>query len=135
MKSVELVYWLQGFFELAELLPPPKEKELILRTEHYQCILKHIDLVKTYEKEKTLPIVHLLEGIIAGYLASLSAEDSTSGYIQAVNVTKEIRNRMNDLFEHVIDPSYGKENQQALNQVHQERRPRPDSGSDRRIRC
>jgi hypothetical protein len=136
MKSIELVYWLQGFFELIELTPPPKEKETILNKEHYQCIQNHINLVKTFEKEKALPFIHWLEGFISGYLVSLSTEDSVSGYAQAVNTTKEIKTRLNDLFEHTIDPSYGKD-QSALNQAH---RPRPPHGllrpdSDRRVRC
>jgi hypothetical protein len=153
MKSTEFCYWLQGFFELSHLttgiyapLPRagegnPAAAELFLQKAHYQCIQNHIDLVKTFEGEKVLPFVHWLEGCIAGYLVSSAATDqhadydSNAGHAQAVDITKEIQTRLNDLFEHVIDPSYGKDKQEAMNQAHSGPRPSRIHDTDRRLRC
>lgn len=133
MKSTEFAYWLQGFFELNHLTEGTGLKDLILQKGHYECIQDHINLVKTYESEKVMPFVHWLEGFIAGYLVSSTTDDNNAEYTRAVNTTKEIQTRLGNLFAHEIDPSYGKEKQEAMNKVHSG--ARPPRNEDRRIRC
>jgi len=147
MRSVEFCYWLQGFFELSHLTEgvyashtdgKPAATTLFLQKPHYQCIQDHINLVKTYEGAKVLPFVHWLEGCIAGYLVSSAATndyDAAPAFAQAVDITKEIQTRLGNLFAHEIDPSYGKDKQDAMNQAHTGTRPSRIHDSDRRLRC
>lgn len=125
MKTQDLVYWLQGFFELGDLtieatdIEQKTDQEMTLLPEHYVCILKHIELVKNYEKEKTHSFVHWLDG----YLTAATNEKPSLETI--LKISKEVRQRVSSMFTHEIDKSYGDDTvADTRNKIHGPRRNR-----------
>lgn len=135
MKTQDLAYWIQGHFELGDLISSDGEGAgipIVLNSRHHDCILKHIALVKTYEGQKTNPFVHWLEGLIVGFRVAGRDDDHSMAQI-----SKEIREKIAELFVHVIDPSYGdKEMQETLTRTHGPRQTRNSGiGSGIQFKC
>ena len=94
MKNNEFCYWLQGFFELRSSL---QETDLPVPT--WPIILNHINLVKQVEKIPH-PYIAWLEGVL------MTA--TSQGYF-STEIETELKNRLNKVFEHEIDPSYAED--------------------------
>lgn len=132
MKTSEFAYWLQGYFELREDDAPLTVKQCVV-------IQNHINLVKTRLKEKKTKArcdLHTRVEVMlhAHTLCKISLGELTP-------VIKELTARE---FQHVIDPSYMKteEEKTKLLDVHDGKRlPRNDGYtggggfSDRRYGC
>ena len=99
MKATEFCYWLQGFFELA----PPDEG--ILTLDRIRLIQKHLRLVEAVEKR--------LVGFPA-WLDGFLEDTTTTG---SPSRTARVRERLAAEFKHVIDGSYGGD-QDHMNHVH-----------------
>ena len=106
MESVNFVFWLQGFFEISEAEElTPKQVEMIRR---------HMELVYAYEKNPKFLFIDYLNRILK--IASIG--EATELEIDKAQVA-EIKQKLNYVFEHVVDPSYGNaQTQNALNQIH-----------------
>ena len=102
MKAVEFCYWLQGAFELADLLSWTQT--------HVQCVAKHVALVKaTDQAQQPQACVDFVDWLTV----ALDFIPTSSGNSAQV---RTIRERLNKLFEHAIDPLYA--SAAALNAAH-----------------
>jgi hypothetical protein len=153
MKFDQFAYWLQGYFELgdhfdAESLEASKTKKAtpFLTITQVQCVKSHIQLhfeCVLRENEQPEPFICWLEG-------SLNYYDKLPVPEQA-NVVREIRERLNNLFIHKIDPQMPGD-KDSLQDIHdgkgsKEKPPKRQgrgkalerrgggSGRDRRLMC
>ena len=103
MESIQFCYWLQGSFELND--------NKSLTAHQVELIDKHLAMVFTYEKEIKINFVIWLRGV-------MDAEGPVIGPMTTIKTTM-IREKLNGVFEHVIDPTYGdKAMQDKLNEIH-----------------
>lgn len=85
MKSIEFMYWLQGYFEVCEVGTFTKVQLLKVKN--------HLKMAEITEKEKVLPFCTWLKG----FLESVETE------VPTLNQTIKIKNKLNNLFEHVVE--------------------------------
>ncbi len=85
MKSIEFMYWLQGYFEVCDC------KQLDL--ENVQIIKNHLKMVEITDKRTILPFCSWLQGFF------VAIEDNAP----TVKQTQNIKNKLNGIFEHVVD--------------------------------
>jgi hypothetical protein len=109
MQSVELCYWLQGYFEICGA---DGSSAQALDERHVTCIRRHLDLVKKVEPNHSNFFVKWLDMLLR-HAKALSAED-----------VFEVQQMLAAQFEHVIDPSYGGD-QKVLGQIHPQTSPFP----------
>ena len=101
MKDREFVYWLMGFFELAE----PRE----LTQKQVNCVHAHLKLVLANTKDEiTIPFVYWLEGVM-----NITPEGGWSN--STMNLVIE---RLQKVFKHVIDLEPSEEQQSIFNNIH-----------------
>ena len=101
MISREFAYWLQGYYELAK----PTELDEEVTT----LVKRHLELVLHWDKAPG-DLILWLQGVLA--LTDPKKLDA--------RVTKMIGNRLADIFQHVIDPSYtdDQQQQQLMQDIH-----------------
>lgn len=99
MHTNEFVYWFQGYFELKDELESDESKGFPLTQKQIECIKRHIDIVKSVDKENTGNFILWLEGVLS--LAQYSDIDSN-------HTTDLIRTELARIFRDVIDKSYTK---------------------------
>lgn len=112
MKPDQFLYWLQGWFEI--------ESDVIINSTKTKIIKQHIDLTlkcveltdKSTLDNKLLPTIYEIKGIIEASLSGVNQEHTT-----------HIKKIVNNVFKHVIDPSYGLDVQDALNDIHFQKFP------------
>lgn len=116
MKTRDLCYWLQGYFELSG---QTDNEGLTLNDEQINCIRRHVDLVI---KTETSP--GTFTSWIAGVVTVLQL---TKGEINRDPIIRAIKSRLAGEFEHVIDQQYGddKEEAQEIHDGLMEERARP----------
>ena len=100
MKDREFIYWLQGFFEIAN----PSE----VTEDQVVLIFKHLELVFALGEEIKFPFIYWLKGILE--VQDNKAWDARTHLI--------IKNKLNDVFEHTIDKEPTKEQQSLFNNIH-----------------
>lgn len=121
MRTIEFCYWLQGPFEWAGVTE--------LTEKQVTCIKQHLDLTFVTNPEGG-PFVHWLRGALDGR-TTLDERQTTI-----------LREKLNQVFIHVIDPSYtdDPEKQQEMQDAHdgvkpekpqRPRRDRPPGGLGR----
>lgn len=106
MKNTDFAYWLQGYFEI-------KNQDESLTREQALLILEKITLTrdtKTPAEENTASFVQECKTIL-----EFSSSEGNSGML--AHATESIRTKLNDVFEHVIDPSY-EGDQKKFNKIH-----------------
>jgi len=117
MHTNEFVYWLQGYFELKDELESTESKGFPLTRKQMECIRRHMDIVKSVDKENTGNFILWLEGVLS--LAQYSDIDYN-------DTTDLIRTKLAGIFKHEIDKSYTKdlpedeadEFDKKLNEIH-----------------
>lgn len=117
MKHNEFCYWLQGYFEIGAL----EHNVTHLGKDGLECVERHLALVEKVEGKK-----------LTGFAAWLGGFLAHAGCCDAKDVEK-IRARLAEEFQHVIDPSYGGD-QDGLNAIHHGPRP-PTLGDSVVFRC
>lgn len=103
MTAREFAYWLQGLFEIGN----PSE----LTADQVVIIERHLDMVFAYDKSTSAAMDFCLwaKGFLATYAKNGLAGDSL----------KNIKNKLNAIFFHEIDKTYGdKVMQDTLNALH-----------------
>jgi hypothetical protein len=117
MKSLEFMYWLQGFFELCEVQEIPKEK--------LQVIKNHLEMVKITEGREKLPFCHWIEGFFEGLNDDYLNKDKT-------NI---IKNRLNNIFDHVVDRKLNLSTENNSNLLPHNRLPLDSTTESFLIKC
>ena len=103
MTSRDFCYWLQGPFEVTDLKS--------LTVEQVEIIDKHLNMVFEYEKKIEINFCIWLRGF-------MDAQGPVIGPMTTEN-TQMIKDKLNGVFTHVIDPLYGdKAMQDKLNAIH-----------------
>ena len=102
MLSQQFCYWLQGSFELNESLE--------FNTQETQIIKSHLDLVF-----KNDPRPNQFCQFLNGYFIFSKTEELDK------EVTSFIKEDLRQTFKNEIDPSYPKNEQQKLNEIHNHR--------------
>ena len=98
MKSRDFVYWLQGSFEIGDL------KEL---SENQVSIIKvHLKMVFAHEKKPEFDFVHWLDGFLSPEGGPLNQKE-----------TQRLREKLNGVFEHEIDPTF--KDKDHLEKIHE----------------
>jgi hypothetical protein len=113
MQPINFFYWIQGYFELVELVhrdlnardePNPS----ILSYTQFECVLRHIALVEATVGNDNLP----------GRLIAIKALADRVDRDNLELMTLTIRGIVHDQFAHVIDKIDPPEKQQELNEIH-----------------
>lgn len=94
MKSKDFLYWLQGLFELCDV------KEL--SGKQVEIIQRHLQMVEIVEKGQQYPFCFWLRGVI-----------ETHEQIDE-RVTNIIKNKLNNLFNHVVEGNLNKDDQKIV---------------------
>lgn len=107
MKARDFCYWLQGYFEIADSSE--------LNSRQIEIISNHLKMVFIYENlevhTKTLEFCFWMQGILQA-IAITKASKEPSAYVP------QIKAKIAEIFIHEIDPTFGAENQVALNLAH-----------------
>ena len=85
MKSIEFMYWLQGYFEVCDSENFTKEQ--------IQKVRNHLKMAEITEGRDQLPFCHWLNGV----LDMLPENEMTK---EQFNI---IKNKLNFVFDHVVD--------------------------------
>lgn len=85
MKSIEFMYWLQGYFEVCECTQ--------ITEKQYQVIKNHLNMVKIVEGKEMWPFCHWLEGVM----------DVITTPEPSIEQTNIIKNKLNGIFDHVVE--------------------------------
>jgi hypothetical protein len=85
MKSIEFMYWLQGYFEVCESIE--------INQRQYQVIKNHLNMVKIVDGKEMWPFCHWLEGVM----------DIINTPEPSKEQTLIIKNKLNGIFEHVVE--------------------------------
>jgi hypothetical protein len=92
MKSIEFMYWLQGYFEVSDSESLTKEQ--------VQKVRNHLKMAEITEGREQLPFCHWLNGVL--------------DMIPSNEMTKEqcsvIKNKLNFVFDHVVDRKINEQN-------------------------
>jgi hypothetical protein len=101
MRSIELIYWIQGFMEIAGDVKSINEKRTII-------IKNHLNLVFTYEKNPS-GFCYWLKGFFDSGITEFDAHQ-----------TLILKDELMKIFTHVIDQSYTSDpiKQQEMNDTH-----------------
>ena len=100
MKSRDFVYWLQGYFELSDVDE--------LEADTVMSIRNHINMVFEYEKTIEFPFAYWMKGVLDTHKGSFDYD-----------LTRQIKDKLHDVFEHQIDPKMGdKKMQDNLGKLH-----------------
>lgn len=84
MKSIEFMYWLQGYFEVID--------EPEISQDNLQKIKNHLNMARITDQHNLLPFCNWLSGFI----------DSCDATQLNVLQTEKIKNKLNNLFSHVV---------------------------------
>jgi hypothetical protein len=116
VRAVEFAYWLQGYFELSP------EGAIVLSERQIQIIKNHLALVREVDKDNSF--TSWLNGILEAIDLGLRIDEKA---------TTKIQERLNNCFQHEIDPTY-KGDPQKLAGIHAGKpgSPRPPQGPDSR---
>lgn len=119
MRSQDLCWWLQGYFEL-------RSEVVSLTQSQIEVIRRHLDLVKEVDRGHVSGFASWLDGLFSGLDAGLKVEGDS--------LTATIQKKLADEFEHVIDKQFEKdaETKVKLGAIH---RPRPPNDDGRLVRC
>lgn len=85
MKSIEFMYWLQGYFEVCDCEQ--------LQAEQVEKIHNHLKMVEITDGANRYPFCSWLKGFL----------EAVETPIPSVNQTQKIKNRLNELFDHVVE--------------------------------
>lgn len=92
MKSIEFMYWLQGYFEVCDC-----EK---LTTEQLKKVKNHLKMVEITDGKELWPFCSWLQG----FLVAIEDNDIT------VKQTQNIKNKLNSIFEHIVEEKINMQN-------------------------
>jgi hypothetical protein len=110
ISGTELAFFLQGYFEIEGASPArlDEDNSMPLNREQAQLIIRQIER----NVDGLDDVVHNLYSDLRGLMSSTNAHLDTT----------ELRKELNDLFEHVVDPSYGfdKAKNEQLQAIHDE---------------
>lgn len=115
MTPRDFCYWLQGYFELTDMLDGPITE---LTVEQTQSVINHLRLVhkcnpKLDIKNKCNGFMYVLKGFFESHT------DTNSKFFLADEDLEYVRDMLEEIFEHVIDPTHGTPAQQAeLKKIH-----------------
>jgi len=105
LRSRDLIYWLQGYFELTGTKSTINKEQLDL-------IKKHLAMVFKYE----MPNKDIMEGY--NFCLWLKGGfDMLENKTFSINQIESIKTKLNLVFKHEIDPSFG-ELEGELNKIH-----------------
>lgn len=115
MTPRDFCYWLQGYFELGEM-----DDRLIfeLSFEQTQSVINHLKLVhecnpKLDIKDKCNSFMYVLKGFFESHTAA------NANFTLRGEDLEFVRDTLEDIFAHVIDPTHGTPEQQAeLKKIH-----------------
>ena len=85
MKSIEFMYWLQGYFEVCDC------EQLDLSS--VQIIKNHLKMVEITDGKSLFPFCSWIQGFL------VAIEDS----IPTVSQTQAIKSKLNGIFEHAVE--------------------------------
>jgi len=85
MKSLEFMYWLQGYFEVCECEQ--------LTEVQVTKIKNHLKMVEITDGKELWPFCSWLQGFLV----------ALEGQIPSVSQTKSIKDRLNGIFDHVVE--------------------------------
>ncbi len=127
MTGESFCYWLQGYFEIGGPGITHLDVQQIV------TIKVHLKLVNAHDPDTKIGFIQ--------WLPKAFALADENGCLEA-DAIKLIRDRLNTVFTHVIDPSHGpQEHQNLLNEIHEQSQPvkpwlfRPDGPNGERMRC
>ena len=118
MKATDFAYWLQGFFEISEYDPNLSKKQALQILEKAQSVKAGTDPVET----KVQNFVSYTQGVLTS-LTYAPKEENNLEFLKKVTV--DLKERLNNIFIHAIDPAVPGD-QQQLRKTH-----RPDNGGGR----
>lgn len=84
MQSIEFMYWLQAYFEVCEVEQIKKEQ--------LDKIKNHLKMVDIVDGHQILPFCTWLKGFL----------DNLETDIPSISQTTKVKNKLNNLFEHVV---------------------------------
>lgn len=93
MREKDFCYWLQGYFELADL-----NGYGFINGKMIACIQKHLDLVKKYERDAP-PFTSWVQGFV-------DAVDIGDDENLPATLTEKLKGELENMFAHEIDGSY-----------------------------
>lgn len=94
MKSLEFMYWLQGHFEVCEC-------EQLTQTQ-VNKIKNHLKMVEITDGKELWPFCSWLQGFL------VALEDQ----VPSISQTKNIKDKLNGIFDHVVDEKIQQQIQQ-----------------------
>lgn len=114
MTPINFAYWLQGFFEIAEEGEDQKQDAVTVSAAQSRTIGQHLDLCNEWSIGETLkPEVAKLLGTVGTIVRLSSGAQWEPSYVVIV------RQDINAVFEHVIDPEMNDgKNAEKLSQLH-----------------
>lgn len=89
MRSIDFIYWLQGCFEMSDVTEFDESQ--------FTMIENHLKMVEILESKQQLPFCFWIRGIV----------DSQENRSLDKRVTKIIKERLNSIFEHVVNQPTG----------------------------
>jgi len=112
MTRRDFLYWLQGYFEMADL----DEPILRLSQKQFECVANHAHLVYAHEGLKYgMPMTH--PGECTDVFRWISYFSPSDGLTE--RATHELRRLVGRAFQHCIDPTAGgPATQKELNAIH-----------------
>jgi hypothetical protein len=123
MYAREFLYWLQGFKEISDANSgTDKDQKMVLSKQQEKVIQDHLSLVAQCEPEKDFE-KNPCYGFCAWLMVTLCQKGDRDW--------DQIFTRLNNVFEHVVDPSY-EGDQKVLGAIHA---PSHQDFSSQLIRC
>lgn len=128
MTPRDFCYWLQGYFELVEMVDDPVTE---LTAKQTQAVIDHLNLVHACNprmdiKDKCNGFMYVLKGFLQSH------SDMDPKFTLRNEDLDFVRDMLEEIFEHVIDPTHGTPEQQAkLKKIHDGK----DDGYKTIMRC
>jgi hypothetical protein len=113
MKAVEFAYWLQGYFEI-------EGSSSVLTQAQLSSIKERAEKVQASRDQVELQAKSFVDYVLGAISAVPARRDEQA----RATVSQNIRQKLNDLFVHAIDPSYSGD-QTHFNQTHNNGGHRP----------
>ena len=130
MTSTNFAFWLNGYFELSQgKITGLSEKQIQIIKNHLNLVF---ETVKTPDQTKDISFCTWLNNFLEGAVATSASKKSINP-----NATQVIKNKLSEVFEHVIDPTFSsvEEVRKALQEIHDAGSPEIPRNNDIRVLC